>query len=268
MAVKKKAAAAKTKTKSKKTTGPHMDMEMKYHLINKYRSVVATRYEYKNVKKMLVLPDNITPEVVETLRQYFLNNLYPEPAQRAKLDAAFAELENYVMHPAKVWNLLGNITSAIFKFGFQFPAAIRAGLISMEAYTSAKHFENTLTSAALEKGLTIPVSDKQFYDCLIAIPKDDLYKFIGELEHLFASFTNTELLGKTISIMEDVVTKMKSKGDMYSHNEIEAIELGLDIMRKGYALFTEYDDEMKNEMLQLITDNEKKFIDGLYEGKY
>lgn len=264
MAVKKKAVTEKKKKKVAKSS----DTEMKYHLINKYRDIVATRYDYKNVKKMLVLPENITPEIVETLRQYFLTNLYPEPAQRQKLDAAFSELENYVMHPAKVWNLLGNITSAIFKFGFQFPAAIRAGLHSLEAYTSAKHFENTLTAAALERGLTMPVSDKQFYDCLLAIPKDDLYKFISELEQLFESFTDTNLLGKTISIMEDVIAKMKSKGDMYSKNEIEAIELGMDIMRKGYALFIEYDDDMKKEILQLVTDNEKNFIDSLYEGKY
>ena len=138
----------------------------------------------------------------------------------------------------------------------------------MEAYTSAQHFENTLTSAAMQKKLTIPVSDTQFYDCLIAIPQKDLYKFISELEQLFASFTNTNLLGKTISIMEDVIVKMKSKGDMYSNNEIEAIELGLDIMRKGYALFIDYDDDLKNEILVLITDNEKKFLDRLYRGEY
>jgi hypothetical protein len=264
MAVKKKSASSK----KKKVQLEESDQEMRYHLINKYRAVVASRYEYKNVKKTLVLPENITPEIVETLRQYFLTSLYPEPEQRAKLDVAFAELENYVLHPGKVWDLLGNITSAIFKFGFQFPAAIKAGLISLEAYTSAKHFENTLTSAALQKELKLPVTDKQFYECLVAIPKQDLYRFISELEQLFASFTNTELLGKTISIMEDVIAKMKAKKDMYSKNEIEAIELGLDIMRKGYDLFIEYDDDMKKEILQLITDSEKKFIDSLYNGEY
>ncbi len=264
MAGKKKEAAGK----KRKATAQKSDVEMKYHLINKYRALVAERYEYKNVKKNLKLPENITPEIVETLRQYFLGNLYPEPAQREKLDAAFTELENYVTNPLKVWDLLGNITSAIFKFGFQFPAAIKAGLISLEAYTSANHFENTLTAAALKKKLTLPVSDKQFYDCLVSIPKKELYKFISELEQLFASFTDTNLLGKTISIMEDVIAKMKAKNGMYSPNEIEAIELGLDIMRKGYELFIQYDDSMKKEILQLITDSEKKFIDSLYNGEY
>ena len=262
---------AKTKkasgSKKKKSEPGDSDMAMKYQLINKYRDIVAKRYEYDEVKKIPGIPDSITPEVVDTLRSYFLQNLYPEPSQRAKLDAAFAELQNYVLHPAKVWDLLGNITSAIFRFGLQFPAAIRAGFISLEAYTSANHFENTLTAAAVAKGVTIPVSDEEFYQCLVAIPKKDLYRFISELEKLFESFTNTELLGKTISIMQDVVDKMKNKPDMYSANEIEAIELGLDIMKKGYGLFVKYDDIMKKEILNLITDNEMNFIEGLYPKK-
>ena len=186
---------------------------------------------------------------------------------RQKLDTAFAELENYVMHPSIVWHLLGSITSAIFRFGFQFPAAVNAGLTSLTAYTSAQHFENALTKAALEKGYTIPVSDAQFFECLVAIPKEELYKFIGELENLFHSFTNTTLLSKTISIMQDVIDRMKEKSELYGPNEIEAIELGMGIMQQGYDLFIQYDDNMKQEMLDFITGNEKRFIDSLYEKK-
>jgi hypothetical protein len=260
MATKKKAAASQ-KTKKKMPS----DNKMKYHLIEKYRNVVAARYEYESIKNHPDAPANITPEIAETLKSYFLENLYPSPAKREKLDAAFTELENYVMHPSKIWNLLGNITAAIFRFGFQFPAAVKAGLISMEAYSSAKHFENTLTHAAIEKNFTIPVSDEQFYQCLVAIPKDDLYKFISELEQLFETFTNTDLLSKTIGIMEDVLDRMKQKPDMYGPNEVEAIELGIDIMQKGHDLFIQYDDDMKQEILRFISDNEKHFIEGLYK---
>jgi hypothetical protein len=257
-------------TKNKKPSskkGKSNDHEMRYHLIEKYRGVVAKRYDYALLKKKPGLPKNISPEVVETLKTYFLENLYPTIEQREKLDAAFAELENYMMHPSKVWDLLGNITTAIFRFGFQFPAAAKAGIVSMEAYTSAKHFENTLTHAAFEKGFSVPLSDEQFYECLVAIPQNELAHFIQELEHLFATFTNTDLLGKTISIMKDVVARMQKKSDVYSANEIEAIELGLNIMERGYALFIQYDDEMKEEILQFIMSNEKTFLDGLYATK-
>ncbi|HWB63274.1 MAG TPA: hypothetical protein VG603_07190 [Chitinophagales bacterium] len=240
---------------------------MKRHLINKYRGLVAARYDYKAIKNHPDMPEGITPEIVDSLKGYFLGSLYPEPETREKLDAAFAELENYVLHPAKVWDILGNLTSAIFKFGLQFPSALRAGLISLEAYTSAKHFENTLLAAALKGGYKIPVSDEEFYECLTHIPKPELEKFIEELSHLFRSFTNTELLGKTIGIMEDVLARMKSKPDLYGENEVEAIELGLDIMRKGHALFVEYDDEMKEFILQFIANNERNFIESLYEAK-
>lgn len=259
MAVKKKAASKKAKAVS-------TDIVMKYHLIEKYRNVVAERYEYNNLKKA-GLPKRFNAAIVNTLRIYFLENLYPDTSKREKLDAAFAELENYVLHPSKVWDLLGNITSAIFKFGFQFPAAAKAGLVSLEAYTSAKHFENTLTRAAAEKGYTVPLSDEQFYDCLVAIPEKELDKFIYELEQLFATFTNTELLGKTISIMQDVVKRMQNKSDVYSSNEIEAIELGLDIMQKGHDLFIQYDDEMKQLILEFIVSNERTFLEGVYQKK-
>ncbi|MDB5283067.1 MAG: hypothetical protein JWO06_2142 [Bacteroidota bacterium] len=258
--MKEKAPAKKKKVE--KNASP--DVAMKYHMISKYRDLVAKRYDYESIKSNPNVPDDFTKKMVETLKVYFLESLYPEPVLREKLDAAFSELENYVMHPSKVWHLLGNITAAIFRFGFQFPAAVGAGLTSLTAYTSAKHFENSLTQAALEKGYTIPVSDEQFFQCMVAIPKDELYRFIGELENLFKSFTNTVLLGKTIGIMDTVIETMKSKPDLYGPNEVEAIELGKAIMQKGYDLFTQYDEHMKEEILEFIKTNEKNFIDSLY----
>lgn len=241
------------------------DSAMKYHLIDKYRQSIAKRYDYKNIKDNPTLPGHISPEIAETLRNYFLNNLYPEPVSRQKLDAAFTELENFALHPGKVWGLFGNITHAIFRFGFQFPAAIKAGMVSLESYTSAKHFENDLARAAMDMGFTVPLTDDQFYACMTSIPHKDLERFITELEHLFRSFTHTTLLAKTIAILEDVLNKMKSKKDVYGPNETEAIELGIDILNKGYALFIQYDDDVRKEILEFIATNERNFIRGLYK---
>ncbi len=244
-----------------------IEAEMKYHLIEKYRELIAKKYDYNIIKNHPDIPASITADVVNSLKEYFLENLYPEPKKREKLDSAFSELQNYVMHPAKVWDLLGNLTSAIFKFGMQFPVALRAGLISLEAYTSTKHFENTLLKAALENGYTIPLSDEQFYECITFIPRREIDRFIKEVGHLFKSFTNTVLLEKTISILQDVLNRMKKKNDLYTPNEIEAIELGLSIMQKGHDLFMNYDDQIKEDILRFITTNETEFIDGLFGGK-
>lgn len=255
MAAKKKAA------KSKNTP---VDTEMKYHLIEKYREVVRLRYDYKKVKKERKLPDDITKDIVDTLRSYFLESLYPEPAKREKLDAAFEELQNYVLHPGRIADLLGNIGSAIFRFGFQFPMAVKSGISALEVHTAAKHFENSLLSGAHENNFTVPITDEQFFTCLRSIPKPQLEKFINEVGGLFHSFSNTELLAKTVAIMDDVLARMRAKEGVYSHTEIEAIEIGKDIIQKGHDLFENLTEEQKQNILELITANEREFLESVY----
>ena len=254
--------AAKKKASSKNSTA---DIEMKYHLIEKYRGVVEIRYDYKTINKKIDLPPNINKEVVDTLKKYFLESLYPEATQRAKLDTAFEELQNYVLHPGRITDLLGNIGSAIFRFGFQFPLAIKSGLSALEVHTAAKHFENSLLQGAKDNKFAVPLTDEQFYICLRAIPKTQLQKFISEVAGLFHSFSNTDLLAKTISIMDDVLQRMYAKQNVYSKNEIEAIELGREIIRKGHDLFLHLNDETKEQILQLITVNETEFLESVYE---
>ncbi len=250
----------------KKTTpkGNNSDVEMRYHLIGKYREVVEKRYDYNMVAESFELPETINKEVVDTLKKYFLESLYPEAAKREKLDAAFEELQNYVLHPGRITDLLGNIGSAILRFGFQFPVAIKSGLNALEVHTSAKHFENSLLAGANKNGFTVPISDEQFYVCLQSIPKPQLQKFVDEVSNLFYAFSNTDLLGKTISIMDDVLARMYSKKDVYSTNEIEAIELGREIIRRGHDLFLHLDEQTKLDILELVKANENDFLESVY----
>src|ERR1700683_1575523 len=109
------ATGKKKPSVKKKPSSQEFELAMKYHLISQYRNLVAKRYDYEILKDHPDMPANITVDVVQAVKQYFLENLYPEPELRMKLDSAFAELENYILHPAKVWDLLGNLTKAIFR---------------------------------------------------------------------------------------------------------------------------------------------------------
>ncbi len=251
-------------SKKQSVKKPALNAEMKYHLIDKYREMVRKRYDHKTLKKARQLPDDITKEIVDTLRDYFLESLYPEPAKREKLDAAFEELQNYVLHPGRIADLIGNIGSAIFRFGLQFPLAVKSGISALEVHTEAKHFENALLSGAQENNFSIPITDEQFLVCLRSIPQPQLEKFINEVGGLFHSFSNTELLVKTVAIMDDVLVRMRSKEGVYSHTEIEAIEIGKDIIQKGHDLFVHLTKDQKQQILDLITTNEREFLEGVY----
>ena len=121
-----------------KTSAPSSDNDsLKYHLINKYRELIARRYDdvIKNIDKTGI---NLGRDVAIEIKDFFLENVYPEPAQRQKLDRAFAELRNFTTQPQLIWGLLGSLPMALFQFGSQLPHAIRAGMTSLQAYTAQK----------------------------------------------------------------------------------------------------------------------------------
>ena len=244
-----------------------MNTDLKWHLINKYRESISERYDYDAIKHDPNLPKLFTRKTVNELKTFFLENLYTEPEHRKKLDAAFTQLETFIAHPSKIWGLLGSLPAAILQFGFNFPAAVRAAMNALETHTAARHFEDGLLQAALDKGFKVPVSNKHFHECLTAIPVEQLESFIKDLTSLFHVISDTALLGKTIHIMEDVLQRMEDQKDIYGPEDKDAIGLGLGLFRKSFILLEKYDEEMKKEIVEFVIYNETKFIEGLHKKK-
>lgn len=240
-----------------------MNVELKNHLIEKYRESIKARYDYDIVKKDKRFPRMFTRQTVDELRDFFLANLYSPPSHREKLDAAFKQLETYVAHPTKVWGLLGNLASAIFQFGFHFPAALRTGMTALQTHTTARHFEDMLLQTAIDRNFTVPLTDEQFHECLASLDAELLQKFIGELTELFMAITDTSLLDKTIHILKDVLNRMLERKDLYGPEDHDAIQLGIDILQKGYELLSKYDEETKTAIVEFVTYNEVGFIESL-----
>ncbi len=241
-----------------------MHTELRYHIINKYRESISKRYDYDRVKDNPDLPKALNRKTANELRKFFLEKLYSEPTEREKLDAAFKQLESFIVHPSKIWGLLGNLPAAILEFGFHFPAAIKAAVSALETHTSARHFEDTLLHTAVSKNFEMPLTDKQFKECLTSIPVDQLQKFIHDLSALFYVISDTELLGKTIHIMQSVLKRMENKPQIYGTDDTDAIELGIDIFQNGHELLGKYDEESKKEIVDFVIAQEAKFIDSLH----
>ena len=237
------------------------------HLIDKYRESITHRYSYKHLSEQFKLSPQLTEEVVEALRNYFLDCLYPTADERKKVDEAFDSLRSFVRHPAKTWALLGNMAAAFFKFGTQFPQAIRAGVVSLESYIDAKRFENALLKAALREKMKVPLTDDQFEKCIADIPRKEIEAFTNHIISLFKSMSNTSLLKKTIAIMEEVLLKIKKNKLLYSKKDAEGIELGIDILNQGYSLFKDYPESLKSEIITTIKKNEKWYLDKVYRTK-
>jgi hypothetical protein len=248
-----------TKLKNNNNTG------LSAHLIDKYRESIALRYNYDHLSTNLVLSTQLTVEEVNALRNYFLECIYPPAAERKRLDEAFDSLRSFISQPAKTWSLLGNMASAIFKFGRQFPQALKAGFISLESYLDAKRFENDLLQAAQRMELSIPLSNEEFERCISQIPRKDIERFTNHILALFKSMANTKLLKKTVAIMEDVRDKIKNKPALYSEKDVLGIEFGINLLKNGYALFKDYPESLKTEILTVIKENEQWYLDKVFK---
>jgi hypothetical protein len=240
-----------------------MNKKLKLSLIERYRETIDERYSFNNIKNDTKLPKFFTQAKADELRIFFLQNLYPEPKKREELDAAFARLEGYVNDPAKIWGILGSLTTAIFRFGILFPKAIKAGIETLHTHTTARNFEQMLLDAANKRNLKPPVSKSQLLECIADIPEKKIKQFIDELGNLFLNITDTKMLEKTISILEDVAENMKHQNKTYDDSDVHAIMLGVNILKKGNELMKQYNEDEKKAIVDFVAYNELKFVNAI-----
>lgn len=238
--------------------------ELNAHLIEKYRELLRKRYDFDYLSENYQLPDGINKELVQTVRNYFLMVLYPSIDVREELDEAFTYLSNYVHHPSKVFKLIGSMSTAIFTFGLQLPRALRAGVLSLEAFLNAKKFEGRIKDSIENLGMEVPVSDKEYMQAIASIQEQEAQKFLRDIEHLLEFMTDTSLLKKTVEVMETVVRKMEKNPDTFNKEEIGGIQLGIEIMNNGCVVFEDMDKTSKKNMIELISKVEKDFMDKVY----
>ncbi len=234
-------------------------------IILKFRDMVSKRYAYDDLVERFDLPEEISPEVIAEIEHYFLNSIYPEPDRRAALEDAFEGLALYIQHPKKLWGIMGNMTKAIFRFGRQFPVALKSGFDALQAYFGTLKFEEKMVSTANEMQMQAPLSDDEFEQIIAALPHEEVVSFIKHVNVLFKSMCNTSLLEKTVEILETVAATMRSKPDVYPQKDIDGILLGQGILKDGFALFSKHDERTKQLMVEYIYKNEMWFLDDVHE---
>lgn len=235
------------------------------HLIDTLRKTVESRYQYDSLQKMTIPSFSITKEFVDELREFFLQYIYPDANARIVLNKAFENLEKHFKNPKHLIDLLGSGISMAFKFGLQFPKALKAGLHTLESFKQAMKFEDALCSEALIQNIKLPITTDDFEKLISTLPKSQVLDFIKNSEHLFITLTDIPLLKKSIDIIRELISKMESKSEIYDFNDIEGIKTGLKILEGGYHLFCNLSLDEKKMIIELIMQVEYKNMDRIYQ---
>jgi hypothetical protein len=238
-----------------------------HHIIEKFREMVAKRYDYDALLLRMQVPPAITREVIGDVKTYFLGTVYPEASERKKLEAAFSNLATYVRQPRKVWGLFGNMAGALFKFGRHFMQALKAGLASLDSFMGAKRFEQNMTDIANRNGIKPPMTDEDYEDCFYQLERAEVEQFVNDVKVLFGAMANTTLLKKTIAILDDVISTMERNPRTYPSEDVDGIRLGKALLQQGYDLFSKYDESTKEQMVAFIFKNEMWYLDYIYNKK-
>ncbi len=241
------------------------NQELADHLIEKYRDLIKHRYDFESLQHKIKIPPTITREVEDEVKGYFLECIYPPSEDRHELELAFSNLDTYLSRPAKMLNLVGSMTSAIFKFGRHFPKAVKAGMTSLQSFRDAKNFELILLKAAISRDLSIPISTADFEQCMKDIPKYKSKKLVKDIRSLLHSMSDTELSGRTIEILNGAIDKMKGQPRLYEEFEIHGVQLGASILQRGHDLFKNLDRRTRKDVVGFIVTAENHFLDELHQ---
>ncbi|MBX7059280.1 MAG: hypothetical protein K1X75_14540 [Leptospirales bacterium] len=222
------------------------------------------RYTVANVRRFRSVAE-ASDEVIDRLREFFLDRVYPPADRRMTRDQAFQNLGSVLKSPRKLVPLVGGTIFTVFKMGRMISTALKAAYHTLEAYLESEALERELARKATERGWDSgDLLDRQrVADLIRSIPEARVRRFQKETMALFEALANVQLLRSTLDIMSSSRAVMLAHPQLYSDRERAGLEYGESILRGGYDLFLSLSSGQDRLILETIRIIENDWYDRL-----
>ena len=221
-------------------------------LIDGYHQLIKDRYQYDPIKSKYVLPDSVSPDKIDHIRDFFLENIYPTSEKRKILEKSFYSLDHHLKHPGHILKMLMDARGGLLHLGWQFPKAMKIAFKTLKSFRSASRLEKMLVESANQNNLYPPYDTNKVKKLISTIPRNQIYSFIDEGMILFKTLYDRPLVKKILLAIEHVISVMEKKKNFYSQGEIEGMQLGLKVLQDGNTLFDSLDSNEQKVIFQLI----------------
>lgn len=229
-------------------------------IIIAYRNLIDVRYDYKNLKKRIDLPKAYSKEKSILFKEYFLNYLYPLPEKRKTLNEAFESLDNYIKHPKKLFRIVINSSSIIYKFGSYLPKIFNAGIKALLAFRNTSKFEKILVEQAILHEFKAPYSIYEIDKLIKTLPSKDIQDYMKNFENLFDIIRDEKLVSKILKIINHIIKTMKNSPNLYTNVEVKGLEMGHEIIIAGKKLFNDLEKKDQLEIFNFILKMESEIL--------
>jgi len=237
------------------------------HIILAYREIIRNRYDYANLSSEFVLPDSFDEERVHQFRDYFLEYIYPDLDKRAELNDAFDSLDSFIKQPEKLLSILMASGRLIFKFGRQLPKLLSAGIKALQSFRAASRFELRLAQLAEQDGLVAPYAIEQVDGLVQQLSPKEIDDFIESSQALFQTMHDHKLVENIQTLILTLVDKMKSKPKLFSAVEVRGLEIGHEIINRGFDLLTQIPKEDQAVIIDSVIEIERATLQEIFDKK-
>lgn len=234
-------------------------------IITGYRNLIQHRYQYQNITARYEIPDSIDAATVDKVRGYFLDYIYPDYSKRVELNEAFESLDSYIKRPEKLFRMLMDSIRLFFKYGTHIPKILSTGLKALKSFRAASGFEAQLAEMAIKHNVSAPYDKTKINRLLKNLSRDEIEQFIETSESLLFVFRDKKLIQEIIEILAYLIQRMEAKKNLYSVNEVKGIALGLEMLKKGDALFNQFSYNDQQLLIQLIIQIERSILDDVFQ---
>ena len=240
-----------------------MDVTLEEAVIEFYREEIRQRYLLDNLRRFEAfrgIPDGL----LNDLREFFLASIYPPLPMRRQLDQALDNLRGLLRSPKQLAPLLRTALTSMLRLGVQAPAAVAAGLGTVEALREAGKLEQIMLQAA--RDLDLDATDRQaMLQAIVNVPEETFVHLIHNLLDLFRALSNVKMLSATFRIMDRSMKVMDSKPDLYDEELRASLKLGLMVLRSGLDLFLRLQPEDFPRIIRGVEMVEMDWFNGVRE---
>lgn len=241
------------------------DKEILNGVIIGFRNLISERYQYDNISTNYEIPASFDEARVDLYREFFLEQVYPHPEKRELLDEAFKSLDNYLTHPDKMLKIVFDSAAIMFRHGRSIPKLMGAGLKAFKSFRIATEFEAKLVRKAKKSEKHPPYSIDDINSFIVSLRRKEIDQFIDNTKALLELLYDRKLVKEIITILSELVAKMKKSPRSYSETEIGGLQIGLDMLTVGNQLFEALPPQDQRSIFNIIIAIEVDVLEELFK---
>jgi hypothetical protein len=222
--------------------------ELETAVIEFYRDEIRQRYQLERLHE---IPEfgTIPDTMLDSLREFFLERLYPPAKDRARMDEAFDDMLHLLSSPGRLTPLIGAALSSMLRLSFHLPAIISAGLATIDAIKQTRQLEICLMAVAetirpeldgvLGAKKPTPKYRQTMLRLIAEVPENTVRSLIDNVIRLFGALSDVKMLSGMLYLVERCVEVMEARTEVYTDKDRESLKLCLEVLRGGHNLFVQ-----------------------------